>query len=132
MAFFAVMSNLCLITGGTCGRAIFPSHLARQIGDIEQKSNASFKLNFRRYSFPICPGNFAMSSRFSFTFSPIFFFFFQTRSLERSHLLFHSRFIPYTSQFALCPPGQCAQRKAIPRRNLIKTIKLWKEATAEH
>lgn len=50
---------------------------------------------------------------------------------QSSHLLFHSRFIPYTSQFALCPPGQRAQRKAILRRNLIKTIKLWKETTAE-
>lgn len=49
----------------------------------------------------------------------------------RTYLLFHSRFIRYTSRFALCPPGRYAQRKAIPRRNLIKTIKLWKETSAE-
>lgn len=49
----------------------------------------------------------------------------------RTHLLFHSRFIRYTSRFALCPAGRYAQRKAIPRRNLIKTIKLWKETSAE-
>lgn len=51
--------------------------------------------------------------------------------MERTYLLFHSRFIRYTSRFALCPPGRYAQRKAIPRRNLIKTIKLWKETSAE-
>lgn len=46
-------------------------------------------------------------------------------------MLFHSRFIRYTSRFALCPAGRYAQRKAILRRNLIKTIKLWKETSAE-
>lgn len=51
--------------------------------------------------------------------------------MGRTYLLFHSRFIRYTSRFALCPPGRYAQRKAIPRRNLIKTIKLWKETSAE-
>jgi len=51
--------------------------------------------------------------------------------IGRTYLLFHSRFIRYTSRFALCPPGRYAQRKAIPRRNLIKTIKLWKETSAE-
>lgn len=51
--------------------------------------------------------------------------------IGQTYLLFHSRFIRYTSRFALCPPGQYAQRKAIPRWNLIKTIKLWKETSAE-
>lgn len=119
MAFLAVVSNLRLITPWNIGleHLLFCRQTRFQVNIQVRESIADF--------FLIHIPQKKVNKSCNLKFSTLLEGFRRVASTSPK-----AKFIRRTSQFALCL-DQCAQRKVIPRRNLIKTMKLWKESTAE-